>query len=72
MNCNGCLKKLDPYLDRELTDQELGEVRGHLESCPPCENRYLLLAGVKRLVKVCCDQGQAPAHLRQRLTQILF
>jgi mycothiol system anti-sigma-R factor len=72
MNCNGCLEKLDLYLDRELTDAELGDVRDHLERCPPCEHRYLLLAGMKRLVKVCCDQGAAPSHLRQKLVQILF
>jgi mycothiol system anti-sigma-R factor len=72
MNCNGCLEKLDPYLDRELTDKELGEVRLHLETCPPCEDTYLLLAGLKRLVKVSCDRGTAPDQLRVKLAQILF
>jgi mycothiol system anti-sigma-R factor len=72
MNCDGCQEKLERYVDRELTDHELNEVRGHLERCPPCEDRYQLQAGLKRLVKLSCDQGTAPATLRQKLLQILF
>jgi mycothiol system anti-sigma-R factor len=72
MNCDGCLEKLERYVDRELTDDELNEVRGHLERCAPCEGRYELQVGLKRLVKHCCDQGTAPAHLRAKLVQILF
>ncbi|HEY4026468.1 MAG TPA: mycothiol system anti-sigma-R factor [Candidatus Dormibacteraeota bacterium] len=72
MNCSKCLENLDTYLDRELTDDELNEVRRHLAHCPPCEDYYLLKASLKRLVKVCCDQGVAPEHLRSRLREILF
>jgi mycothiol system anti-sigma-R factor len=72
VNCRDCLRKLDPYLDRELTDEELEHVKQHLADCPPCEDRYLLQVHLKRLVKVCCDQGSAPEHLRSRLKQILF
>ncbi len=72
MNCGECLEKLDPYVDRELNDVELAEVRRHLADCPPCEDLYQLRASLKRLVKVCCDEGTAPEHLRSRLRQILF
>lgn len=72
MNCRDCLESLDTYLDRELTDAELAEVKRHLTDCPPCEDLYQLKAHVKRLVKVCCDEGQAPEHLRSKLRQILF
>jgi mycothiol system anti-sigma-R factor len=72
VNCTDCLEKLDRYVDRELTEQELEEVKGHLHECPPCDQYYQLEVGLKRLVKVCCDQGQAPAQLRERLNQILF
>jgi mycothiol system anti-sigma-R factor len=72
VNCDECLEKLDPYLDRELTDHELHEVRRHLADCPPCEDLYQVKDSLKRLVKVCCDQGEAPEHLRSKLRQILF
>ena len=71
MNCNDCLEKLDRYVDRELTDQEVEHVMRHLVLCPPCEDRYQLQVHMKRLVKVCCDQGGAPRRLRDRLEQIL-
>ncbi len=72
MNCGECLEKLDLYVDRELNDAELAEVRRHLADCPPCEDLYQLRGSLKRLVKVCCDEGTAPEHLRSRLRQILF
>jgi mycothiol system anti-sigma-R factor len=72
MNCDGCLEKLERYVDRELSDQELSEVQEHLSRCPPCEDIYELKVGLKRLVKLCCDQGTAPPSLRQKLVQILF
>jgi mycothiol system anti-sigma-R factor len=72
VNCRDCLRNLDPYVDRELTDAELAEVRRHLADCPPCEDYYQLKDSLKRLVKVCCDRGKAPEHLRSKLRQILF
>ena len=72
MTCRDCLEKLHPYLDRELSDEELRRVRLHLMECPPCEQMYKVHAGLKRLVKVCCDQGTAPMQLREKLVQILF
>lgn len=72
MNCQECLDQLDSYADRELSDEELVKVRLHLEACPPCEDRYTFQADVKRLVRVCCEQGEAPAELRAKLREILF
>ncbi len=71
MNCQNCIEKLELYVDRELSDQELQEVRHHLDDCPPCKDAFDLQVGVKRLVKVCCDQGEAPANLRAKLAEIL-
>ncbi|MDQ6773964.1 MAG: zf-HC2 domain-containing protein [Candidatus Dormibacteraeota bacterium] len=72
MNCDDCLQNLDRYVDRELTDGELAQVQRHMADCPPCEDLYELQVGYKRLVKHCCDQGEAPAALKTRLQQILF
>lgn len=72
MKCRDCVESLDAYVDRELNDSELQQVRKHLRDCPPCEDVYTLQVGMKRLVKRCCDQGTAPAALRDKLQQILF
>jgi mycothiol system anti-sigma-R factor len=72
VKCRDCLEKLDTYVDRELTDEEMEAVKRHLLDCPPCEDQFQLQVHVRRLVKVCCDQGAAPERLRSRLRQILF
>lgn len=72
MNCDDCIERLDGYVDRELTDQEIDEVRMHLAECPPCGHKVELRSDVKRLVKVCLDdeRGASP-ELRQRLQHLL-
>lgn len=72
MNCDDCIDRLDPYVDRELTDDEIDEVRLHLAECSPCDHRVELRADLKRLVKKCLDDtpGASPA-LRQRLQHLL-
>jgi len=72
MTCDECMQRLEQYVDRELTDAEVREVRLHLEFCPPCEERFSFQSGFKRLVKVCCEQEKAPAALREKLQKILF
>ena len=71
MNCGDCKEKLDRYLDRELSDGEVTELKLHLDDCPPCADQYEFQAQLKRLVKVCCNQDEVPAAFRERLRQIL-
>jgi len=71
VNCGKCLEKLEGFMDRELNEGEMAEVRQHLSDCAPCEDLFDLQVGMKRLVKRCCDQSTAPAQLRERLSQIL-
>lgn len=64
MTCDDCADRLNSYIDRELTDQELQEVQRHLEECPPCLQIVELQAGLKRLVRKECCQDEAPERLR--------
>jgi mycothiol system anti-sigma-R factor len=74
MKCGDCMNKLDLFTDRELSDEEVVEVRQHLDDCPPCKDRFLFEADFKRLIKVSCNQDLelAPESLRTKLRQILF
>lgn len=72
MNCNDCKEKLDRYVDRELNNTEVLELKLHLEGCPPCADQYEFQAHLKRLVKVCCDRDTVPAAFREKLRQILL
>ncbi|MGH7904616.1 MAG: mycothiol system anti-sigma-R factor [Candidatus Dormibacteraceae bacterium] len=71
MNCRDCVEKLDGFVDRELSDAEVLEVRRHLKDCPPCEDRFHLEVEVKRLVRTCCSSDRAPDSLREKLREIL-
>lgn len=71
MNCKECLDRLEELVDKELSPLEASEVQIHLENCPPCTERFEFETDMKRLVRVCCGQEQAPASLRARLREIL-
>jgi mycothiol system anti-sigma-R factor len=68
MNCRDCAKALNPYLDRELSDAEVLEVRSHLEACSPCLDQYQFEESLRRLVRVRCQEQGAPESLRTRIT----
>ncbi len=64
MDCQDTMSRLSTYLDRELSDDEVGQVKVHLRSCPPCEQVFDFQAELKRLVRKECCTDDAPARLR--------
>lgn len=62
------LKRLYNYLDGELSETEIAEIRDHLAHCPPCESEYSIESMLKELVKrSCCET--APERLRARIRE---
>jgi len=74
MNCGDCVDKLEQYVDRELSDREMRDLKVHLADCPPCEDRYKLQVEFKRLIRTSCckPENNAPEALRKKLREILF
>ncbi len=70
LDCQGTLKRLYPYLDRELDTAELTAVRAHLDRCGPCAGLFHFEANVLRLVGERLSHTQAPAELRSRISQM--
>jgi anti-sigma factor (TIGR02949 family) len=68
MNCRDCARALNPYLDRELTDDDLETVREHLEACAGCFDLYTFEESLRRLVRVRCQEQAAPDSLRERIS----
>jgi mycothiol system anti-sigma-R factor len=68
INCRDCASALNPYLDRELSDEDLLQVRDHLEACGGCLHLFQFEESVRRLVRVRCQEQGAPESLRQRIT----
>lgn len=40
LSCRETLKRLDDYLDRELSPDEMKTVRGHLKLCHACQKKF--------------------------------
>ena len=68
INCGDCERALNPYLDRELSEEDLVQVREHLDACSGCLHRYAFEESLRRLVRVRCQEQEAPESLRERIT----
>jgi mycothiol system anti-sigma-R factor len=71
INCRDCASALNPYLDRELSDEDVVQVRSHLEACGGCLHLFQFEESLRRLVRVRCQEQGAPESLRLRITQSL-
>src|SRR5262249_9784243 len=66
MNCAETAVRLYQYLDRELSAEEIVEVKLHLEACPPCLHIFHYEEHMRRLVRQACCES-APITLRERI-----
>lgn len=66
-NCEQVFKRLDDYLDRELTSQEMELVREHLEICAWCAGAYDFQAGVLKELKTRLQRVSVPDRLREKV-----
>jgi mycothiol system anti-sigma-R factor len=70
-NCHETMQRLNSYVDRELSDFELVEVKKHLDDCPPCEQHFEFNVRVKRLVRTKACPEKAPQELLQQILKSL-
>ncbi len=71
ITCRNCLEALNPYLDRELSDEDVVQVHAHLESCHGCQHLFRFEESLRRVVRVRCLETRAPESLRDRIIQRL-
>ncbi len=67
IDCRMTLERLYPYLDRELSEAEIEEVRAHLDLCPPCAKHFEFESGMIRVVGDACRKTEAPPELKSRI-----
>ena len=67
MNCDECLDRLYPYLDRELTGDELEQVRRHLDDCGGCDSSFVVERLFLERVRGSATADVAPPGVRERL-----
>jgi len=66
-DCSSAKDKLEAFVDRELTDAEMTEVRRHLDACSDCDHLFDFQEQVKMLVRRNGCPETAPAYLVSKI-----
>jgi anti-sigma factor (TIGR02949 family) len=69
-DCGDCEKRLQPYVDRELTSAELVEVEEHLAGCSYCRRCYQLEVTFRRVVKRVLVAEPMSPELKAKLASL--
>ena len=67
--CDQCEELLQPYLDRELNDDERAEAERHLDDCSYCRKRYRFEVELRRFVRQAVVEEMHP-DLKQKLSAL--
>jgi mycothiol system anti-sigma-R factor len=71
VTCRECIEKLQPYLDRELSDMELVAVEQHLEECGHCADAFQFVGSVLQVVGRSCRSTVATAELKAKVRLVV-
>ncbi len=71
VTCRECIEKLQPYLDRELSDEERIAVEQHLEECGHCADAFHFVGSVLRVVGRSCRSTVATEELKERVRLVV-
>lgn len=66
--CEEVFRRLDDYLDRELTPEEMQLVREHLEVCVACASEFRFEESVVSAMKDKVKRLAVPADLWAKIT----
>jgi anti-sigma factor (TIGR02949 family) len=67
MDCEQVVKQLWDYLDGELTDDKMSEVRAHLKACRGCFPHFDFEREFLEAIAKCKGEQAAPEELRRRV-----
>lgn len=66
-DCEETFRRLDDYVDRELTPEEAREVLGHLERCACCADEFEVEQELLDMLKEKLRRIAAPPGLLERI-----
>ncbi len=67
--CDKCEELLQPFLDRELNDEERALAEAHLDQCAYCRKRYRFEEDLRRFVRQAAVEPMPP-DLKARLSEL--
>lgn len=69
--CQEAFRRLNDYLDRELTQEEIRMVQTHLEICATCAMEFQFEANVLKQIRAKVRQIQAPPALLSKVLKAI-
>lgn len=69
--CEETFERLDDYLDRALSEEELRMVRAHLDRCEGCAREYRFEASLLEQIRAKLRRIAMPEDLRSRIHEAL-
>jgi anti-sigma factor (TIGR02949 family) len=67
--CAKCEEVLQPFLDRELSDDEVAEAESHLDQCTYCRKRYRFEEKLRMYVRQAWAE-EMPPDLKAKLAAL--
>jgi predicted anti-sigma-YlaC factor YlaD len=67
--CDQCEELLQPFLDRELNEEERVVAEGHLQLCAYCRKRYRFEEVLRRFVRQAVSEEMTP-ELKTKLSEL--
>lgn len=71
MSCKEAFARLNDFVDRELTEAEMGLVRQHLGECAGCAREFRLEAGMLTCIRERLSKVAVPPELTERILRAL-
>jgi len=68
--CERCEEMMQPYLDRDLDDDQMREAEAHLDGCSYCRRRYRFEVSLRRYVRTVAAEKTMPPGLKERLAAL--
>jgi len=67
MGCGEVVNRLDDYVDRELSQEEMAQVEAHLAQCADCAEQHEFEEGVLRCLKEKLQRIAIPDDVAARI-----
>jgi anti-sigma factor (TIGR02949 family) len=71
MTCEQAFARIDDFLDRELSPEEMEQVQAHLDTCAVCSREFQFEAGIIDGVRAKLRRIEVPPDLLARITRKL-
>jgi len=71
LTCKEALQRLDDYIDRELTAEEMEQVKNHIKLCRACTRKFAAEATFVAEMRSKLDRLTVPADLMEQISRTL-